>query len=59
MAGDDYFKTSSITTNIELDVSKDYKSTQIFDAHSFDVEKPEILERNIDSGKIRKINKIK
>jgi RHS repeat-associated protein len=55
MAGDDNFKTSSITTNVEIDVSKYFNSGETVDAHSFDVLAPESLENAIDAGKVRKV----
>ena len=44
------------TTNIELDVSKEYKGTTT-GAHSVDQDKPEVIKRNIDNGTIPKIKK--
>ncbi|SDH43243.1 esterase/lipase family protein [Chitinophaga filiformis] len=55
MAGDDYFKTSSITTNVEIDVSKYFDSGETVDAHSFDVLAPESIENAIKAGKVRKL----
>ena len=74
-AGDDKFTNSPITTNVEINVGGDYthkvsitdrfghkSSTSTDDkigAHSFDVDHPESIKKEMDKGKIKKLTPVK
>lgn len=74
LAGDDNYTNSSKTDNIEIDVDLHYKKETIIKdrwgqkstmttynkigAHSFDVEHPEVIDKAINQGKIKKVNPV-
>lgn len=73
-AGDDYFTNSPKTDNTETDVSQYYPTVPILnqwggetgytrsrnplDAHSFDVQHPEVIKQAINANKIQKLNPV-
>ena len=74
LAGDDYYKNSTITTNVELKVDKYYVTeTEVKDrwgrktkiknennvgAHSADVEHPDVIDNAIKDKSLRKLNPV-
>jgi RHS repeat-associated protein len=70
LAGDETYGSSSGTRQYEIDVSSEYRKDiwipgvgvipgEWLDAHSFDVEHPELIQKDIDNGRIKKLDKVK
>lgn len=55
LAGEDYFNCNK-SKNIKIDVKNYYSSSEILDAHSFDIKHPEIILRYFSENKIPLIN---
>lgn len=58
LAGDEEYESSSGTRQYEIDVSSEYSWYEWMDAHSFDVEHPELIQKEIDNGTIKKLDKV-
>lgn len=59
LAGEETYKSSPKTTNYQIDVSTGYDSNETMDAHSFDSDKPELIDAPIQKGEIQRLQPIK
>ncbi len=59
LAGNDTYTSSNNTRQYKIDVSSKYYSWEWLDAHSFDVENPQLIDKAIKDKPIEKLKKVK